>query len=189
MRFAHVLRRAGLPVGPAETIAAQRALALVDLGSRAEARAALRSTMVHRHEHAEVFDHAFALFWRDPAAGRHAGAMAALEGLREPRPQKPAPASRRVAEALAAPPHPRAATQEPPPALDATFAVSERERLQGMDFEAMSAAEIAGAKTEIRRLVLPLDRRRRGGCGPTRSAGPSTSAAPSARACVRAARS
>jgi uncharacterized protein with von Willebrand factor type A (vWA) domain len=159
MRFAHVLRRAGLPVGPAETIAAQRALALVDLGSRAEARAALRSTMVHRHEHAEVFDHAFALFWRDPAAGRHAGAMAALEGLREPRPQKPVPASRRVAEALAAPRTRASQTQEPPPALDATFAASEQERLQGMDFEAMSAAEIAGAKTEIRRLVLPLDRR------------------------------
>jgi uncharacterized protein with von Willebrand factor type A (vWA) domain len=38
--------------------------------------------------------------------------------------------------------------------------VSDRERLQTMDFEAMSAAEIAAAKAEIRRLVLPLDTRR-----------------------------
>ena len=30
MHFAHLLRRAGLPVGPAETIAAQQALTLVD---------------------------------------------------------------------------------------------------------------------------------------------------------------
>jgi uncharacterized protein with von Willebrand factor type A (vWA) domain len=37
--------------------------------------------------------------------------------------------------------------------------VSERERLQTMDFEAMSAAEINAAKQEIRRLVLPLDER------------------------------
>ncbi len=159
MRFAHVLRRAGLPVGPAETIAAQRALALVDLGDQRQARAALRCTMVHRHEHAEVFDHAFALFWRDPAAGRHAAAMAALEGLRKPEPRKPAPASRRVAEALSAPRTRAAHPDERPPRLDATFTVSERERLQSMDFEAMSAAEIAAAKSEIRRLVLPLDRR------------------------------
>ncbi len=38
--------------------------------------------------------------------------------------------------------------------------VSERERLQTMDFEAMSAAEIGAAKDEIRRLRLPLDLRR-----------------------------
>jgi uncharacterized protein with von Willebrand factor type A (vWA) domain len=37
--------------------------------------------------------------------------------------------------------------------------VSEREQLQTMDFEAMSAAQIAQAKAEIRRLVLPLDLR------------------------------
>ena len=38
--------------------------------------------------------------------------------------------------------------------------VSEQERLQHMDFEAMGAAEIDEAKREIRRLVLPLDLRR-----------------------------
>ena len=41
-----------------------------------------------------------------------------------------------------------------------TLTVSEQERLQQMDFEAMGAAEIADAKQEIRRLVLPLDLRR-----------------------------
>jgi hypothetical protein len=34
MHFARLLRRAGLPVGPAETIAAQNALTQIDLGSR-----------------------------------------------------------------------------------------------------------------------------------------------------------
>ena len=66
MHFARLLRRAGLPVGPAETIAAQQALDLIDLGRRAQARTALRAAMIHRHEHQEVFDQAFALFWRDP---------------------------------------------------------------------------------------------------------------------------
>ena len=38
--------------------------------------------------------------------------------------------------------------------------VSEREQLQTMDFEQMSAEQIANAKAEIRRLRLPLDLRR-----------------------------
>ena len=45
--------------------------------------------------------------------------------------------------------------------------VSDQERLQQMDFEAMSAEDIAEAKREIRRLVLPLDLRRTRRRGPT----------------------
>src|ERR1017187_1749784 len=78
LHFARLLRRAGLPVGPAETIAAQQALTQVDLGSKVQVRTALRTAMVHRHEHQEVFDQAFALFWRDPTAARQAAAMALL---------------------------------------------------------------------------------------------------------------
>ena len=47
-----------------------------------------------------------------------------------------------------------------PPELDATMTVSDREQLQTMDFEQMSAAQITDAKAEIRRLHLPLDLRR-----------------------------
>ena len=66
MHFARLLRRAGLPVGPAETLAAEQALTHVDIGDKTQARTALAATMIHRHEHQEVFDQAFALFWRDP---------------------------------------------------------------------------------------------------------------------------
>src|SRR3954463_13327290 len=83
MHFARLLRRAGLPVGPAETLAAQQALARIDLGNRSEARTALRPTMIHRHEHQEVFDQAFNLFWRDPTAAEQAVAMALLEAQKE----------------------------------------------------------------------------------------------------------
>ena len=44
MHFARLLRRAGLPVGPSEAIAAQHALTRIDLGNRTEARTALRTT-------------------------------------------------------------------------------------------------------------------------------------------------
>ena len=159
MHFARLLRRAGLPVGPAEAIAAQQALTHIDLASRTQARTALRTAMIHRHEHQDVFDQAFALFWRDPAAAEQAAAMALMEAQKKPKAERAPPASRRVAEAFASKKD-RPPPKEEPPVIDMTMTVSEQERLQQMDFEAMGAAEIANAKREIRRLVLPLDLRR-----------------------------
>jgi uncharacterized protein with von Willebrand factor type A (vWA) domain len=156
--FARLLRRAGIPLGPGETLAAMRALTHVELAERAQVKAALRATLIHRREHFEVFEHAFELYWRDPEAAKHAAAMAMLHGFREK--EKTPPAARRVHEAMRNPqPPPPRPPEEPPPETDMTFTVSDLERLQTMDFEAMSAAQIAEAKREIRRLTLPLDDR------------------------------
>src|SRR5271166_5505763 len=166
MQFARLLRRAGLPVGPAETLAGAKALTAIDIGDKAQVRAALRAAMVHRHEHQEVFDEAFGIFWRDPESAKIAQAMALMSGHVEDPTRKPTPASRRVAEAMV--PQAARTPREAPPEkveLDAVLTVSERERLQAMDFEAMSAAEIAQAKAEMKRLAMPLEmlrtRRRR----------------------------
>ena len=70
MHFARLLRRAGLPVGPAETIAAQEALTHIDLAAKTQACTALRTAMIHRHEHREVFDQAFALVLARPICRR-----------------------------------------------------------------------------------------------------------------------
>jgi len=115
--------------------------------------------MIHRHEHQDVFDQAFNLFWRDPTAAEQAVAMALLEAQKEKRHERP-PGSRRVAEAMAKPRETRPRAEDEPPVMDAVLTVSDQERLQRMDFEAMSAEEIAEAKREIRRLVLPLSLRR-----------------------------
>ncbi|MDP3419214.1 VWA domain-containing protein [Falsiroseomonas sp.] len=159
LAFGRLLRRAGVPVGPTEMLAGAEALTAIDLGNRGEAHAALRATMVHRQEHFIVFDQAFGLFWRDPEAARHATAMALMDGFKEQ--AKPTPAQRRLAEAMQGDrPKPPKPVEEPPEErVDMTFTVSERERLQSIDFEAMSAADLAAAKREIRRLVLPLDAR------------------------------
>ncbi|WP_240756650.1 vWA domain-containing protein [Roseicella aquatilis] len=159
LAFGRLLRRTGLRVGTADILAAAEALQWVDIGDRRQVHAALRGVLVRRHEDFDVFDQAFLLFWRDPEAGRNAAAMALLEGFRKE--QKAPPAARRVAEAMTPPRQP---SQRPPgaeetPPLEVAMTVSERERLQSMDFEAMSAAEIAEAKREIRKLVLPLDAR------------------------------
>jgi uncharacterized protein with von Willebrand factor type A (vWA) domain len=160
MHFSRLLRRAGLPVGPADLLAAADALTRIDLGARNQVAAALRATLVHRHEHADLFDQAFRLFWRDPEAAKQAAAMAMLDGGAPAPPERAPPGSRRLAEAMSTP---RDRAEQPPPPreeIDAVLTVSERERLQSMDFEAMSAADIARAKAEIARLVLPLDQRR-----------------------------
>ena len=159
IEFGRLLRRAGLPVGPADMLAAQEALTHVPLGARADVQAALRATLVHRHEQRAVFDQAFTLFWRDPAAGQFE-AMMALLGEKSPKQDpRPAAGSRRVAEAFT-PRQDRREVEEDAPELDAVMTVSAAERLQAMDFEAMSAAEISAAQAEIRRLRLPLDQRR-----------------------------
>ncbi len=158
MHFARLLRRAGLPVGPADMLAAQQAVALVDIGSRTQVRTALRTTMVHRHEHEDLFHQAFIMFWRDPEAAKTAKAMEMLGGKPAP-PEKAPPGSRRLSEALAAPREQKQPDKEEIE-IDAVLTVSDSEKLQTMDFEAMSAAEIANAKAEIRKLTLPLDLKR-----------------------------
>jgi uncharacterized protein with von Willebrand factor type A (vWA) domain len=148
-----LLRLAGLPVGTADVLAALAAVRLVDIGSRGQVRTALRATLIHRHEHAELFDQAFLLFWRDPA-GPGGGPVEA-----ERPPERAPPGSRRLAEAMGRQPvqQPRGEARREG---DSGLAVSGRERLQTMDFEAMSAAEIAAARADISRLALPLDLRR-----------------------------
>ena len=157
LHFAAILRRAGLPVGPDAVIASTQALALLGLESRTQVQSALRALMLNRHEHQDIFDQAFLLFWQDPTAAQHAAALAMLDS-RRPEPEPPKPGARRVAEALATPrqQHP---AEDRPPEVDATLTVSDREQLQTMDFEQMSATQIAAARAEIRRLALPLDRR------------------------------
>ncbi len=159
MHFGRLLRRAGLPVGPADVLAATEALSLVNIGSRAEVRTALHAAMIHRHEHEDLFEQAFRLFWRHPEEANQMAALALLAGGTQ-KPDKPPPGSRRLAEAMSAPKEERQQDEERGEEIDAVFTVSERERLQTMDFEAMSASEIASAKAEISRLTLPLDLRR-----------------------------
>ena len=158
--FGRLLRRAGLPVGSNETLAAMEALTQVPLDNRRQVHAALRAVMVRRREHFEVFDQAFLLYWSNPEAGRNAAATALLDGVKER--AKAPPGTRRLAEARS-PQRPPPDRPQPPederPPMDVALTVSERERLQSMDFESMSAEEISRAKDEIRRLSLPLDAR------------------------------
>lgn len=158
MHFTRLLRRAGLPVGPGQAVAAAQALAAIDASSRADARAALATVLAQRHDQREIFDAAFDVFWRDPTGSELVRAMAAIEGLRRPEQARARAGSRRVLEAMAGEAKPR--LREPPAEereLDMTLTFSAEEQLRRMDFEAMGMAEIAAARAAIRRMRLVLE--------------------------------
>ena len=96
--FARALRAAGIPVGPGAVIDALNALRLIDIGNRADVFATLESVFVTRHEHMLVFAQAFDLFFRPAEEWKNLLDSVPLPDQAKP---KPAPASRRVQEALA----------------------------------------------------------------------------------------
>ena len=151
VHFVRLLRRAGLSVGPGASLAAGRALAVVDILDREQFYAALHATLVRRHSDDELFDEAFRLFWRDPM-GAHSALSLLLPQMKTPTNRT---ISRRLSEAWHAP---RAA--EAPPSeeqVDTFLAYSADEVLRTRDFDQMSADELATA----RRLVRELDVRAR----------------------------
>jgi uncharacterized protein with von Willebrand factor type A (vWA) domain len=157
VHFGRVLRAAGLPVGPGRVIEAIRAIEAVGIARRDDFYWALFSVLVNRRDQRELFDQAFHIFWRNPRLLERVlsvllpsfGAPAAPEN------QPP----RRLAEAL----YPgRGETREGPDEreieIDARLTFSAEEVLREMDFESMSADELAEAKAVIARMRLAIMR-------------------------------
>jgi hypothetical protein len=147
--FARALRAAGLPVGPGAVIDALNALRLIDIGNRADVFTTLESIFVTRHDHALIFAQAFDLFFRAAEEWKH---MLDSVPLPDQAQKKPAPASRRVHEALS---QPAMSEREAPQEQEVQLSVSDREVLQKKDFAQMSAAEIAEVTQAIARMSLP----------------------------------
>ena len=148
MLFGRVLRRAGLAVGTDRIQLALNALAVAGLGSRQDFQATLAACFVDRVEHRELFDQAFALFWREP------GLSDPLLAAHAKPPQTASPvANQRLSEALFPP---LTDASEPPAQKQETETVlawNERERLHEADFETMSADEWRQAQAMLKRLA------------------------------------
>ncbi len=158
--FARALRRAGLPVGPGRVIDAVRAVEAAGFTRRADFYWVLHACFVSRPEQRAVFAQVFRLFWRDPRYLEHMMAMMlpAMRGVAEERVARPG--EKRAAEALLdgverdAPDLPEG--EETEIEVDATLTMSAEERLRTLDFEQMSADEMAEAKRMLGRLRLPV---------------------------------
>jgi uncharacterized protein with von Willebrand factor type A (vWA) domain len=153
--FARALRKAGVPVGTGRVVDAIRAVEAAGFSDRGDFYHTLQACFVSRPEQRPVFAQVFRLFWRDPRFLEQMMSLL-LPLVRDVNPPaKPAPAERRAAEALAdaAPP---AAAEGTEVEVDATLTLSDRERLRHVDFEQMSAAELAKARRAIAGLELPV---------------------------------
>lgn len=158
--FARALRDAGLPVGPGAVLDALAAVETARVGTRADFYWTLHAVFVKKHEHSDIFDQAFRIFWRRKALVEKI--IATLSPIspsaKEDKPKKPDAGALRVAEALLKQTKREEEKQEEQTEFSARLTVSEREILQSRDFAQMTAEEIARAQRAIARLRLPDDR-------------------------------
>jgi uncharacterized protein with von Willebrand factor type A (vWA) domain len=154
--FARALRAAGIPVGPGAVLDALAAVRTAGVGTREDFYWTLHSVFVNRHEQTILFDQAFRIFFK------RRGYLEQLLGMTLPQvpgtePEKPKAGSQRVQEAMFSDLNEQLKQEVRELDIDMRLTVSDQELLQKKDFAQMSAAEIASAKTAIKRLVLPLD--------------------------------
>ena len=159
MHFGRVLRAAGMPVGPGKIIDATNAVVTVGIGNRSDFYWALHAVFVNRQDQHELFDQAFHIFWKDPRLlERMMGVLLPqIEAGDAPLPEEQP--MRRLQDALSPPADDtpdREEEKEEEISVDAVMTASQRELLQSMDFEEMTADEIEAAKRAVSQMRLPI---------------------------------
>lgn len=164
VHFGRLLRGLGIPITPAQMLDFVAALEIVDLRRREDVQESARAIFVSRQEHLELFDEAFALFWRARPTSR----MPPMElgNLLKKHPgaeEKNRLISRGAAES-------RPQSEDDEPFVDKLFTATDRELLRHKDFAQMNEYELAQVKAFMQELPWqpPLrrtQRRRPGGRG------------------------
>jgi len=152
LTFGRVLRAAGLDVHHGRLLDAIRALEWVDVGSRADVAATLRSLLVHDHDDIVRFDRAFDLFFRAHRAPAPGPPLFSL-GERPRVVARPAPGVAVRAELEGPPPDAAATTR----AIGAWSPVGVS---RTKDFGEFTDSELERARTMLEHLPWNLSRRR-----------------------------
>ena len=153
--FGRLLRRMGLPVGPGAVIDALSAVATAGLGRQDDFRVALGAVFVKRREDVDLFDQAFAIFWRKRASLEKLLDAPAPTASSTRHLEPPAPGASRLNDALLA--RPIARTTDAAAEPDPRFSWSGQESFNRRDFAQMSVEEITQARRLISRLRLAHD--------------------------------
>ena len=155
MHFARLLRAAGLRLGPDRVLDCVQALELAGCNRREDWYWTMSAVFLSKEEQRPIFDQAFHIFWRDPKlAEKMMNALLPKTYGRAGKPEQEH--SQRLSDALFNQKKAEQELQEQKIELDARLTFSSREVLQRMDFDTMSAAELAEAKKMLRELRLPL---------------------------------
>ncbi|MGE5128542.1 MAG: vWA domain-containing protein [Sphingomonadaceae bacterium] len=156
MHFARLLRAAGLRIGPDRVIDCVRALEIAGASRRDDWYWTMSSVLLSREEQRPIFDQAFRIFWRDPKLTEKMMQML-LPKTYGRAGKEDEQQAQRLTDALFGQKKPELREQqEQRIELDAKLTFSAREVLQRLDFDTMSAAELAEAKKMIAALRLPL---------------------------------
>jgi len=156
--FCRALRRAGVAVGPAQTLDALRAVEMAGFTHRTDFYYTLRACLITKVEHLDVFERIFRMFWRDPQFLDKMMSMMLPALQRESESKRAKVAEKRAAQAMldglgnTAPPEQERDELE----VDAKFTFSANEQLKAMDFEQMTNAELSDAKRAIAQMELPI---------------------------------
>jgi len=160
MMFGRTLRSAGLPVGPGKVLDAIRAVEVNGITNRADFYWTLHAVFVNRQDQREIFDQAFHVFWRNPRLLERMLQMILPEFRADQVDEDREEMNRRVAEAMTPPKSPNEREGEDPEEenidFDASMTWSDKELLREMDFEKMTAEEVARAKAVVRDMRLPI---------------------------------
>jgi uncharacterized protein len=157
MHFARLLRAAGLRVGSDRVIDCVRALEIAGAHQfplrRDDWYWTMSAVLLSRQEQRPIFDQAFRIFWRDPKlAERMMSLLLPHAHGRAPKPEQQQ--SQRLTDALFGQKEEEQKSEKLE--LEARLTFSAREVLSRMDFDTMSAAELAEAKKMLAELRLPL---------------------------------
>jgi uncharacterized protein len=154
MHFSRLLRAAGLRIGPDRVVDAVNALEIAGAHRREDWYWTMSAVLLSKQEQRPIFDQAFNIFWRDPKlAERMMQLMLPKAHGRAPKPEEQQ--SQRLTDALYDQKR-KLEEQSERIELEARLTFSSREVLQRMDFDSMSAAELAEARRMIGQLRLPL---------------------------------
>lgn len=155
IQFGRLLRQCGIAVTPERTLRAVQSLDLIGVESRDDVHSALSATLLSAREQQNIFDQAFAFFWRDPKLADQLN-LITLPSIPMRHKSRSRELPNRLAEALRTPSRNHSRPPEERRELDFSLTVSEKEKLQQADFETMTSREYELAKRLAAESPIPV---------------------------------
>ena len=159
VEFINLLRKAGINIGTDVAIKATQAISLVPLTRHVDLYWALKASLISTHRDEEIFNQVFALYWGNAKLPDSALAVSLPKSKVKSKSEKTF--SKRTLDAFNSIPKqsPHADTE-----IEAIhLSWSDQQRLQTMDFEAMSSEEFLQAQSLLNKMKLafkPIPARR-----------------------------
>ncbi|MEO0810008.1 MAG: VWA domain-containing protein [Pseudomonadota bacterium] len=149
LRFGRLLRAAGLQIASSQIIDAVNAVTVTDIAEKSSFYWALRTAFVKRRTEQEIFDQAFAVFWRDPAFLKRMLTLTLPPTTAPPQPDQKKNLARRLADVLDMQAAHAAKPKSVELQIEAFESFSSNVMIRKKDFAQMSTAELRQAKTEV----------------------------------------